>query len=110
MVEYQPSLDRVFHALADSTRRDILARLDRDSLGVAALCADYQMTLPAVAKHVKVLEDAGLVRTEKHGRIRTVAARPENLKAAADWVGHYERYWAGALDRFAAFVAKEERP
>jgi len=108
MVQYQPHLDRVFHALSDSTRRDILARLDHENLGVNALCGDYNMSLPAVAKHVKVLEEAGLVKTTKQGRVRTVMARPENLKIAADWVAHYERYWDDALARFAAYVEGEE--
>ena len=101
MVQYQPNLDRVFHALSDATRRDILARLDHGNLGVTDLCKDYQMSLPAVAKHVKVLQEAGLVKTAKHGRVRTVVAQPRNLRAAADWVRHYERYWNEALDRFA---------
>jgi DNA-binding transcriptional ArsR family regulator len=108
MVQYQSNLDRVFHALSDATRRDILSRLDQGNLGVTALCEDYNMSLPAVAKHVRVLEQAGLVRTAKQGRVRTVVAQPRNLKIAADWVAHYERYWTDALARFAAFV--EEGP
>jgi DNA-binding transcriptional ArsR family regulator len=108
MVQYYPSLDNVFHALSDSTRRDILARLDRGNLGVTALCADYNMSLPAIAKHVKVLEKAGLVKTAKVGRVRTVVAQPTNLKVAADWVRHYEKYWSDAMDRFAMLAEKEE--
>jgi len=104
MVQYPPNLDRVFHALSDATRRDILARLDHGNLGVNALCQDYNMSLPAVAKHVRVLEDAGLVKTAKSGRVRTVVAQPKNLKVAADWVLHYEKYWSDALDRFVAFA------
>ena len=107
MVQYSAELDRVFHALSDSTRRDILARLDHGNLGVTALCEDYNMSLPAVAKHVKVLENAGLVLTHKEGRVRSVIAKPENLKAAADWVRYYERYWSDALDRFTEFAEKE---
>src|SRR5262249_53670695 len=103
MVQYQPNLDRVFHALSDATRRDILSRLDHGNLGVTALCEDYQMSLPAVAKHVRVLEEAGLVKTAKHGRVRTVVAQPKNLKMASDWVRHYEKYWTDALERFAQF-------
>ena len=108
MVQYQPHLDRVFHALSDATRRDILARLDHGNLGVTELCEDYQMSLPAVAKHVRVLEQAKLVKTAKKGRVRTVVAQPKNLKIAADWVAHYERYWDDALARFAAYVEQEE--
>ena len=108
MVQYQPNLDRVFHALLDATRRDILTRLDLGNLGVNALCQDYNMSLPAVAKHVRVLEDAGLVKTAKHGRVRTVVAQPKNLKIAADWVAHYERYWTDTLARFAAFVEEDQ--
>lgn len=108
MVQYQPNLDRVFHALSDATRRDILSRLDHGDLGVTALCEDYQMSLPAVAKHVKVLEQAGLVKTAKAGRVRTVVAQPKNLQVAADWVRYYERYWDNALDRLVKFVEQEE--
>jgi DNA-binding transcriptional ArsR family regulator len=109
MVQYQPNLDRVFHALSDATRRDILSRLDEGNLGVNALCQDYNMSLPAVAKHVRVLEEAGLVKTAKTGRVRTVVAQPKNLKIAADWVAHYERWWDDALARFAEYVEKEEQ-
>lgn len=108
MVQYQPNLDKVFHALSDATRRDILSRLDTGDLGVNELCHDYNMTLTAVAKHVRVLEDAGLVKTAKHGRVRTVVAQPKNLKIAADWVRHYERYWNDALERFAMFAEGNE--
>src|SRR2546421_12870890 len=108
MVQYQRQLDRVFHALSDGTRRDILARLDHGNLGVTALCSDYNMSLPGIAKHVKVLEKAGLVKTAKEGRVRTVAAQPENLRTAADWVRHYERYWTDALARFAMMAEKED--
>ena len=108
MVQYSTGLDRVFYALSDGTRRDILCRVERGRLGVTQLCEDYRMTLTAVAKHVKVLENAGLVSTSKAGRIRSVEARPENLKIAADWVRHYERYWNDALDRFATLAEQED--
>jgi DNA-binding transcriptional ArsR family regulator len=108
MVQYQPHLDRVFHALSDGTRRDILARLDHGNLGVTALCEDYKMSLPAVAKHVRVLEEAGLVKTTKKGRVRTVVAQPKNLKIASDWMRHYEQYWNNALDRLVKFVEESE--
>lgn len=109
MVQYQQNLDRVFHALSDATRRDILSRLDRSNLGVTQLCEDYNMSLPAVAKHVRVLEDAGLVKTKKEGRVRTVVLQPKNLKAAADWVRYYERYWTDALERFAMLAEQENK-
>jgi len=100
-------LDRVFQALSDSTRRDILQRLLKGPVGITALCETYDMSLPAVAKHVRVLEAAGLATTEKSGRIRNVTAQGRNLRDAADWINGYTRYWSDTLDRFAEFVAAE---
>lgn len=108
MVQHaDPELDRVFQALSDSTRRDILQRLLQGPVGITALCETYDMSLPAVAKHVKVLEAAGLATTEKTGRVRNVTAQGRNLREAADWINRYTQYWSDTLDRFAEFVATE---
>lgn len=109
MVQYpQQALDSVFHALSDSTRRDILLRLKGGPIGVSGLCETYAMSLPAVAKHVRVLEDAGLARSHKEGRVRTVEANPEAVRAAANWINHYSNFWNEALGKFAEFLAAQD--
>ena len=111
MVQYQqPALDSVFHALADSTRRDILLRLKAGPIGISGLCETYDISLPAVAKHVKVLEDAGLARSHKVGRVRSVEANPEAMRAAANWINHYSNFWSEALGKFAEYLASSDQP
>jgi len=104
------ALDRTFAALADPTRRALLARLmEEESLSVSELARPLPMSLPAVMKHLDVLSDAGLVARSKTGR--TVACRLEAgpMEDAVTWLRHYERFWTGALDRLAEFVeAREE--
>jgi len=110
MVKYQQEvLDRTFAALADPTRRALLARLgDRDSLSVSELAQPFAMSLPAIMKHLDVLSDAGLIAREKTGR--TVACRltAKPMEQAMDWLNRYQRFWSENLDRLAAFV--EENP
>ncbi|WP_092004955.1 ArsR/SmtB family transcription factor [Paraburkholderia lycopersici] len=106
MVKYDDdTLDRTFAALADPTRRALLARLARhDALSVSALAQPFEMSLPAVMKHLDVLAQAGLVTRAKTGR--TVACRlvAEPMEDAMQWLAHYQRFWGEALDRLAAFV------
>jgi len=110
MVKYQQEvLDRTFAALADPTRRALLARLGgRDSLSVSELAQPFAMSLPAIMKHLDVLSDAGLIAREKTGR--TVACRltAKPMEQAMDWLNRYQRFWSENLDRLAAFV--EENP
>ncbi|HZT02921.1 MAG TPA: metalloregulator ArsR/SmtB family transcription factor [Steroidobacteraceae bacterium] len=103
-------LDRVFSALGDPTRRAILARLARDSaLSVSQLAEPFQIKLPAVMKHLDVLEDVGLIRRTKEGRTVTVELSPRPLKAAVDWLQRYERFWEASLDRLTHYAEKKER-
>jgi DNA-binding transcriptional ArsR family regulator len=110
MVKYQePMLDRTFAALADPTRRALLARLGReDSISVSELAQPFAMSLPAIMKHLDVLSDAGLIAREKTGR--TVACRltARPMEQAMDWLRHYQRFWSENLDRLAAFVEEDE--
>ncbi|HXZ07775.1 MAG TPA: metalloregulator ArsR/SmtB family transcription factor [Paraburkholderia sp.] len=112
MVKYQEAaLDRTFAALADPTRRALLARLsDQHDLSVSELAAPFEMSLPAVMKHLDVLSDAGLVTRTKTGR--TVACRLSAgpMEEAMRWLNHYERFWSEQLDRLAAFVEEEACP
>jgi DNA-binding transcriptional ArsR family regulator len=105
--EAPATLDRVFAALADPTRRGLLARLaEADSLSISELAKPLPMSLPAVMKHLDVLEAAGLLARRKQGRIvscRLVGAPMEN---AAAWLAHYTRFWSASLDRLAAVVER----
>src|ERR1700730_13514058 len=102
MVNYSAQLDRTFAALVDPTRRAILARFEReDGASVSELARPLAIKLPAVMKHLDVLDDAGLITRSKVGRTVTVRLSPEPMKAAMDWLRHYERFWSGSLDRLA---------
>jgi DNA-binding transcriptional ArsR family regulator len=106
MVNYSGArLDSTFAALADATRRGILARLARrGETSVSDLAAPCQMSLPAVSKHLRVLEKAGLVSRQKDGRVRRCRLRPEPMKDAAAWIEHYRQFWETQLDSLARYV------
>jgi DNA-binding transcriptional ArsR family regulator len=110
MVKYtDQALDRTFAALADPTRRALLARLGKqDSISVSELAQPFSMSLPAVMKHLDVLSDAGLIARAKSGR--TVACRltARPMEQAMDWLNRYQRFWSENLDRLAAFVEEEQ--
>jgi DNA-binding transcriptional ArsR family regulator len=112
MVKYREEvLDRTFAALADPTRRALLARLDgEDSVSVSELAQPFAMSLPAIMKHLDVLSDAGLIAREKTGR--TVACRltARPMEQAMDWLNRYQRFWSENLDRLAAFVEEDSWP
>jgi len=112
MVKYQqPALDRTFAALADPTRRAIVARLaEAESVSVSELARPHAMSLPAVMKHLDVLSGAGLVTRVKTGR--TVACRlaADPMEEAMNWLSRYARFWSAQLDRLAAFVEEEPCP
>lgn len=90
--------DAVFRALADPTRRAILDRLRRREHGVSALCEPFAMTQPAISQHLRVLSDAGLVRSRREGRERIYCLSPRPLRQAFDWLGHFESFWSDRLD------------
>src|SRR6202158_3032605 len=112
MVKYRDeTLDRTFAALADPTRRALLARLGEDeSISVSELAQPFSMSLPAIMKHLDVLSDAGLITRAKTGR--TVACRltAAPMEQAMDWLNRYQRFWSDNLDRLAAFVEEEQWP
>jgi DNA-binding transcriptional ArsR family regulator len=109
MGNYHAQLDRTFAALVDPTRRAILARLERESsASVSQLAKPFAIRLPAVMKHLDVLEGAGLITRCKAGRTVTVRLSPEPMKAAMDWLRRYERFWSGSLDRLAAYAERQE--
>ena len=109
MVNYQdPGLDRTFAALADPTRRALLARLDEeDSLTVSELARPFPVSLPAIMKHLDVLSDAGLIQRTKTGRTVACHLSPAPMEQAMNWLARYERYWTEQLDRLAAFLEED---
>lgn len=109
MVNYNDRLDRTFAALVDPTRRAILARLEReDGASISALARPFSIKLPAVMKHLDVLDDAGLITRSKVGRTVTVRLRPAPMREAIDWLQRYERFWSESFDRLAAYVESKE--
>jgi len=86
MTQYQMSLDPVFQALADPTRRQVLERLSRGPASVKELASPFDMALPSFMQHLKVLEESSLVRSHKQGRVRTFALEPDTLRQAGDWL------------------------
>jgi DNA-binding transcriptional ArsR family regulator len=112
MVKYTDAvLDRTFAALADPTRRALLARLSsRETFSVSELAKPFAMSLPAVMKHLDVLSDAGLVAREKTGRVVTCRLTAKPMEQAMDWLNRYQRFWSDNLDRLAAFVEEDPWP
>jgi DNA-binding transcriptional ArsR family regulator len=100
----QQSLDAVFGALADPTRRAIVARLAEGEASVSQLSEPFEMSLPAVAKHLRVLSEAGLVEQRKEGRTRWCRLVALPLRDVRDWVSDYSGFWEGQLDSLAAHV------
>lgn len=107
MVKYSTkTLDRTFGALADPTRRRILAHLASGDRCVTDLAKPYAMSLPAISKHLRVLEKAGLLRRRRHGRVHEMKLVAQPLREAAQWVEEYRKFWEGSLDRLAAYLEK----
>jgi DNA-binding transcriptional ArsR family regulator len=109
MVNCQDRLDRTFKALADATRRAILAQLERsDGASIGELAEPFAIRLPAVMKHLDVLEKAGLVTRSKSGRTVTVRLRAQPMHEAMEWLRRYERFWSSRLDRLASYAESKE--
>jgi DNA-binding transcriptional ArsR family regulator len=101
-------LSATYAALADPTRRAILARLAEGEAAVGELARPFAMSLPAISKHLRVLERAQLIRRRKDAQWRRCALRPEALRAAAAWIDRYERFWTESLDRLADHLARPD--
>jgi DNA-binding transcriptional ArsR family regulator len=110
MVEYSPSLlDRTFGALADPTRRRILAQLAKGDECVTALARPHAMSLAAVSKHLIVLEKAGLVKRQRQGRVHSLALEAKPMRQARAWIDRYRKFWEGNLDQFEKYLDKLQR-
>lgn len=102
----EDSLNLVFAALADPTRRAMLARLAEGEATVNELAEPFDMSLPAVSKHLKVLEGAGLIVRGREGQRRPARLEPQALDAAAQWIEHYRRLWEESFDRLDVYLRK----
>ncbi|MEV6449411.1 metalloregulator ArsR/SmtB family transcription factor [Amycolatopsis sp. NPDC051716] len=108
MLDHEQALDLVFRALGDRTRRALVERLVRGPASVSELAAPLTMSLAAVVQHLQVLEAAGIVRSEKVGRVRTCRIEPGALRAGEQWLGRQRTTWESRLDRLGDFLAEPE--
>lgn len=109
MVELDsPTLDSVFHALGDSTRRQMLRELTKGDRTVTELAEPFAMSLAAASKHIKALESAGLVRRDVKGRTHHVRLDPRALAGAFEWLKYYERFWSGRLDVLERLLREDD--
>ena len=97
-------VDGVFRALSDTTRRRVVERLSRGSASVSELAGPFEMALPSFVQHLRVLEDSGLVRSKKEGRVRTYRLAPERLKLAGDWLEKQRSLWEQRLDQLDSYA------
>ncbi len=104
MVHFSDRLDSTFFALADPTRRDILSRLAHGDRTISELAQRFDMSLPAVSKHIRVLQRAGLAKVEKEGRVRRATLSVTPMKQALEWIEHYRRFWESELDLLAKYL------
>jgi len=108
MPSQKVNIDRVFHALGDPTRRAIVERLSQGPISVSRLAEPREVTLAAVVQHLQVLEESGLVQTEKVGRVRTCSLEPGGLSVAEKWIGDRRSMWERRLDRLGDLLAELE--
>lgn len=106
MAKYDPDLNLIFQALSDPTRRGMLAMLGKGAQPVSVLAKPTGMALPTVMRHLSVLEEAGLIISEKTGRTRICRAKPETLAAVDDWLAQQKALWEGRLDRLEEYAMK----
>ena len=108
MLRQRPELDVVFHALADPSRRSIVERLSLGSATVTDLAAPLPMSMPAVLQHLRVLEDSGLVRSRKVGRVRTCSIEVAALQPVERWIEERRSGWERRLDRLGDYLADDD--
>ena len=108
MVTSSRTLDRTFAALSDSTRRAILARLAEGETTVGDLARPFRMSRPAISKHLRVLERAGLVQRQREGRVSRCELDAEPMRDAAQWIERYREFWGDRLDSLARYLERQE--
>src|SRR5580692_5853460 len=102
-----PSLDAVFGALSDPTRRRILDLLARTECCVTELAKPFSISLPAISKHLRVLENAGLIKRQRHGRVHRLQLRAKPMSEAAEWIERYREFWEGQLDALSRYLENQ---
>ncbi len=106
MPNQQTALDAVFHALADPTRRAVLQQLSKGPASVTELAQPFEMALPSFLQHLRVLEESGLLRSKKVGRVRTCEMQATPLGEAEDWIAHQRAIWEARFKRLEAYLAE----
>jgi len=104
MVYYSSELDQTFYALSDPTRRAIVSKLAEREMSILELASPFTMSLPAVSKHIRVLEKAGLLARKKQGRVQYCRLNTEPMRNAAKWLAFYQQFWDAKLDSLANFL------
>jgi DNA-binding transcriptional ArsR family regulator len=104
MEQYQSHLNGIFQALADPTRRAVLGRLGRGPASISDLAEPFDMALPSFMKHIHFLEDCGLIRSRKEGRVRTCVIETQRFAAIEAWLSEQRALWEGRTDRLEKFV------
>ena len=100
----QAGLDATFSALSDPTRRAMLSRLSRGEATVTSLAAPFDISLPAISKHLRVLERAGLIHREKRGRVHRLRLKAEPMRKASEWLDFHQRFWEEGFDALARYL------
>lgn len=108
MDQYSEGLDTIFQALAHPTRRAVVARLGRESASVTDLAKPFDMALPSFMKHIRRLEASGLIRTHKHGRVRTCTIEEKKFAMIEEWLNEQRALWEGRADRLEQFVTTQQ--
>jgi len=108
MVEHTDTLDKTFHALANPVRREMLAHLTHKRFTVLEMAQLFDLSLNGVSKHLKVLEQAGLIQREIQGRTHYCSLETERLREAAEWLDYYRHFWEGRLDALESFLEKKK--
>lgn len=104
------AVDRVFHALAEPMRRALVERLSAGPMSVSDLAQPFDVTLAAIVQHLQVLEESGIIRSEKVGRVRTCCLEPGGLKVAERWISERRTLWERRLDRLGELLAEDDEP
>jgi len=110
MAQYSSTLDGVFQAVSDPTRRAVLGRLGAGPASIGELAAPFEMALPSFMKHVRTLEQSGLIRTEKIGRVRLCALDRDRLTLVDGWLAEQRANWIARTDRLEQFLTIKESP
>ncbi|WP_416897754.1 MAG: ArsR/SmtB family transcription factor [Minwuia sp.] len=110
MVNQEARLDRIFGALSDRTRRAMLERLGEGEATVSELAEPFEMSMPAITKHLNVLEDAGLIIRRRDGRMKRCSIDPDGARDAKAWIEQQRAFWSGSLDRLEALLEDEVAP